>query len=194
MKIDVVIYAVLFVLLVAFISYKWFVKKEKQWCKDTLYNIQKMVEDYFGTKAGQEKLEKTLVKINEIIDNRCSKLSKFSKWLLKKTLNEFIIKKLLEENMPKINKYGFERKEKELTKAAIDFGIQKGTELLIKEAYNHDVGGNKELTHETRLISIAQELNVQAKDKGFVGAYAEFETNFKEEKRLSAGITAGMKF
>ena len=30
MKIDVIIYAVLFVLLVAFIGYKWFVKKEKQ--------------------------------------------------------------------------------------------------------------------------------------------------------------------
>ena len=65
---------------------------------------------------------------------------------------------------------------------------------MIKEAYNHDVGGNKELTHETQLMTIAQDLNVRAKDKGFVGAYAEFETNFKEEKRLSAGITAGMKF
>ena len=43
-------------------------------------------------------------------------------------------------------------------------------------------------------MTIAQDLNVQAKDKGFVGAYAEFETNFKEEKRLSAGIAAGMKF
>lgn len=194
MKIDVIIYAVLFVLLVAFMSYKWFVKKEKQWCKDVLIKLQKMAEDYFGTKAGQQKLKTVLEKMNGIIDKRLAHSSSFTRWIIKKALNEYVVKKLIEENMDEVNKYGAERKEKELIKSAIDFGIQKGTELLIKEAYNHDVDGNKELTHETQLMTIAQDLNVQAKDKGFVGAYAEFETNFKEEKRLSAGITAGMKF
>ena len=194
MKIDAIIYVVLLVIFVAFVGYKYFIKKEKKWCKDALLKLQKMAEAYFGTKAGQQKLKTVLEKINEIIDKKLEHTSSFTRWIVKRALNEYVVKKLIEENMDEVNKYGAERKEKELVKSAIDFGIQKGTELLIKEAYNHDVCGNKELTHESQLISIAQELNVQAKDKGFIGAYTEFETNFKEEKRLSAGITAGMKF
>ena len=71
MKIDVIIYAVLFVLLLAFISYKWFVKKEKQWCKDVLIKLQKMAEDYFGTKAGKQKLKTVLAetRLNGISTN-----------------------------------------------------------------------------------------------------------------------------
>ena len=90
MKIDVVIYAVLFVLLVAFISYKWFVKKEKQWCKDVLIKLQKMAEDYFGTKTGQQKLKTVLEKMNGIIDKRLAHSSSFTRWSIKKALNEYV--------------------------------------------------------------------------------------------------------
>lgn len=187
MKIDVLIYVVIAVLFIAFFSYKWFVKKEKQWCKDTLYNIQRMVEDYFGTKAGQAKLKTTLEKINGIIDTRCSKLSVFSKWLLKRTLNEFVIKNLIEDNMPQINAYGAERKEKELVKSAVDFGIKKGISLLTDEVKEHTETSNV-------LLSAADKLNLQAEDNAYITAYAEFRDNFKNDKEIRAGVLGGVKF
>ena len=66
--------------------------------------------------------------------------------------------------------------------------------MLVDESRNYNVHGDKELTHESQLVSIAQNINIQANERGYAGAYAEFKSNLKDSKEFTAAAIAGIKF
>lgn len=172
----------------------WY-KGKKALVKEILLRAMTIAEIVLGSKKGQEKL-------GIVLDQTVYKIStwgRISGWLASIIFTKENLKKMIETFVPKINSQFSTVKEihndeiEEKVKAAVNFGITKGTELLINESKNFDVGGVKELTHESQLLGIAEKLNLEAKDKGFVGAYAEFKTDFEKEKELRAGIMAGIK-
>lgn len=168
-------------------------KGEREAVSNILLTFQHEFDEFQKSKAGQLIKKEVLLASKTYLENYANLHYPKLKPIFNFVFNRILLSALIEENMPVVKAVRKEKGQIILNKA-IDFGIAKGAEFLVEKSKNVDVGGNKELTHESQLITIAQELNVQAKDKGFVGAYAEFETNFKEEKELRAGAIAGIKF
>lgn len=172
-------------------------KGEKQSVKDILLSIQHDLDEYFKSEPGKKVKKEVLLAAGRYLSNYSWNKYKWLKPIFTFVFNKYVLSRMIEENMPVVKKIRNDKKailEDELIKSAVNFGITKGTELFINETKKVDVGGDKELTHESQLMNIARDLNIEAKDKGYAGAYAEFKTNFKEEKELRAGAITGFKF
>lgn len=172
-------------------------KGERQSVKDILLSIQHDLDEYFKSEPGKKVKKEVLLAAGRYLSNYSWNKYKWLKPIFSFAFNNFVLSRMIEENMPTVKKIRNDKKEvikDELIKEAVNFGIAKGTELFINETKKVDVDGNKELTHESQLMTIARDLNLEAKNNGYVGAYAEFKTDFEKNKNLTAGAIAGFKF
>lgn len=168
-------------------------KGEREAVSNILLTFQHDFDEFQKSKAGQLIKKEVLLASKAYLENYASLHYPKLKPIFSFVFNKILLSTLIEENMPVVKKTREIEKELFVNKA-INFGIAKGAELLVNETKNYDVGGDKELTHESQLISLAQELNLQAKDRGFATAYAEFKTDFEKEKELRAGVSAAVRF
>lgn len=187
---------VVIVLIIAYVAYKIH-KGEKQDVIKKLLDIQHSLDEYFKTERGKKVKQEVLIAANIYFSNYAGKKYGWLKPVFSFVFNKFVLSKMIEGNMSEVKKIRAEKnkevKEQMITEA-INFGITKGAELLVNETKNVSVGGDNSLTHESQLVEIASKLNLEAKDKGFVGAYAEFKSNLKDTKELRTGAIAGLKF
>lgn len=195
--IKLIIVIILIILaIIGYVAYKIH-KGEKQDVLNILLSIQHDLDEYFKSESGKKVKQEVLIAAGTYLSNYASAKYKWLKPIFNFVFNKIILSKMIEENMSVIKKVRADKNEiikEKIINEAINFGVSKGTELLVNETKNVSVDGDNQLTHETQLISIAKELNLQATDKGFAGAYAEFKSNLKDKKELSAGAMAGIKF
>lgn len=167
-------------------------KGEREAVSNILLTFQHDFDEFQKSKAGQLIKKEVLLASKAYLENYASLHYPKLKPIFSFVFNKILLSTLIEENMPVVKKTREIEKELFINKA-INFGIAKGAELLVNETKNYDVGGDRGLTHESQLLGIAEKLNLEAKDKGFVGAYAEFKNNFKGDKNLTTGAIFGKK-
>lgn len=187
---------VVIVLIIAYVAYKIH-KGEKQDVLNILLSIQHDLDEYFKSESGKKVKQEVLIAAGTYLSNYAGARYKGLKPIFNFVFNKFVLSRMIESNMSVIKKVRADKNEiikEQVINQAINFGITKGTELLVNETKNVSVGGDNSLTYESQLVEIASKLNLEAKDKGFVGAYAEFKSNLKDTKELRTGAIAGLKF
>lgn len=180
---------VVIVSIIAYVAYKIH-KGEKPKVLDILLSIQHDLDEYFKSESGKKVKQEVLIAAGTYLSNYAGKKYGWLKPIFNFVFNKIVLSKMIESNMNTIKKVRADKneiKKEQLITEAINFGITKGTELLVNETKNVSVGGDSELTHESQLVEIASKLNDKAKGEGIVGVLAEYKDNFKGVKEGSVG-------
>ena len=166
---EIIFYAVILLIFITVLGVLWY-KGKKALVKEILLRAMTIAEVALGSKKGQEKLavalEQTIFKI--------STFGRFSGWLAGLIFTRENLEKMIEAFVPKINKdyRMIVETQKDLNETIFKEGAEVAINKIVEKAIPLDFEGNQEIIHNTQLIQLAEELKIEAKDKGFFVAEA----------------------
>ena len=175
---ELLIYAVILLIFITVLGVLWY-KGKKALVKEILLRAMTIAEVALGSKKGQEKLtvalEQTIFKI--------STFGKVSGWIAGLIFTRENLKKMIESFVPKINQdYKLVTEtQKDLNEAIFKEGAEVAINKIVEKAIPLDFEGNQEIIHNNQLIQLAEELKIEAKDKGFFVAEAGINGNTARE-------------
>lgn len=189
---EIIFYAVILVIFIITLGVLWY-KGKKALVFEILKRVMTIAEIALGSKKGQEKLLVAL----EHVNYKMSTWGRISGWLASKIFTRENLIKMIESLVPKINQdYKMIRETQD---DIIEQKFKEGAELainkIVEKAIPLDFEGNQEIIHNNQLIQLAEELKIEAKDKGFVVAEAGLNGNTERKGVDYYGkIGAGFKF
>ena len=189
---ELLIYAVILLIFITVLGVLWY-KGKKALVKEILLRAMTIAEVALGSKKGQEKLavalEQTIFKI--------STFGRFSGWLAGLIFTRQNLEKMIEAFVPKINKdyRMIVETQKDLNETIFKEGAEVAINKIVEKAIPLDFQGNQEIIHNNQLIQLAEELKIEAKDKGFFVAEAGVNGNTAREGLAYYGKAGfGVKF
>ena len=189
---EIIFYAVILLTFAISLGVLWY-KGKKKLVKEILLRAMTIAEVALGSKKGQEKLavalEHTVFKI--------SSFGRFSGWLAGLIFTRENLKNMIEALVPKINTdyRMIVETQKDLNEAKFKEGAEVAINKIVEKAIPLDFEGNQEIIHNNQLIQLAEELKIEAKDRGFFVAEAGINGNTaKEGVDYYGKIGAGVKF
>lgn len=161
---EIIFYAVILLVFIFTLGVLWY-KGKKALVKEILLRAMTIAEVALGSKKGQEKLsvalEQTIFKI--------STFGRVSGWIAGLIFTRQNLEKMIEAFVPKINKdyRMIVETQKDLNETIFKEGAEVAINKIVEKAIPLDFQGNREVIHNNQLIQLAEELKVEAKDKGF---------------------------
>lgn len=175
---EIIFYAVILLIFITVLGVLWY-KGKKALVKEILLRAMTIAEVALGSKKGQEKLsvalEQTIFKI--------STFGRVSGWIAGLIFTRQNLEKMIEAFVPKINKdyRMIVETQKDLNETIFKEGAEVAINKIVEKAIPLDFEGNQEIIHNTQLIQLAEELKIEAKDKGFFVAEAGLVGNTEKK-------------
>jgi hypothetical protein len=171
---ELLVYVVILAIFIIALGVLWY-KDKKNLVKEILLRAMTIAEVALGSKKGQEKLAIAL----EQAVFKISTWGKISGWIAGLIFTRENLKNMIEALVPKINqdyKMVIET-QKEIEEKKVKEGVEIAINYLVEKAIPLDFEGNQEIIHNNQLIQLAEELKIEAKDKGFFVAEAGVNGN-----------------
>lgn len=171
---EIIFYAVILLIFMVTLGVLWYLGK-RALVFEILKRVTTIAEIALGSKKGQEKLLVAL----EHVNYKMSTWGRISGWLASKIFTRKNLIKMIESLVPKINQdYKMIREtQDDIIEQKFKEGAEVAINKIVEKAIPLDFEGNQEIIHNNQLIQLAEELKIEAKDKGFFVAEAGVQGN-----------------
>lgn len=161
---EIIFYAVILLIFITVLGFLWY-KGKKALVLEILKRVMTIAEIALGSKKGQEKLLVAL----EHASYKISTWGRFSGWLASKIFTRENLIIMIESLVPKIDQdYKMIREtQNDIIEQKVKEGAEVAINRIVEKAIPLDFQGNQEIIHNNQLIQLAEELKIEAKDKGF---------------------------
>ena len=183
MTLELKIYAVLLLLFLIYFIYLFITNRAKaiSLVKDAVH----LAELYFHTESGKRKKAEAIADVF----TQVAKFPPFTRAIVELFLKYFL-DKYIEKEIPKVNETT--KKAVQEVGKAIAVGV---IDKVAGEVLDLSVDGNKELSHNTDVIDLADRLKIQAEDRAFLVGKAYVKGNTaREGVDYGAELAGGIKF